>query len=187
MLALFLMTIDTPEDRSKFENLYKQYEKLLLTIAFDILRDYHLAEDAVNDAFIKIIENLDKVEEIDSPQTKRFVVIITKNTCLDALRKRTRTMERIIDVNESQNGLEDVGAAPGAHDEFFQQFEIQKLKSAFKSLGLDHQIVLYYHAVLGESISRVAEMLDIKPETAKKRIYRARQSLRKIVEDDYEQ
>ena len=47
-------------------------------MAFDIFKDHHLAEDAVNDAFIRIIDNLDKIDKIDCPQTKRFVVIIMR-------------------------------------------------------------------------------------------------------------
>ena len=184
MLAIYLMAFKTHADKSKFENLYTQYERLLFSVAFGILCDYHLAEDAVNDAFIKIIENIDRIDEIDRPRTKRFVVIVIKNVCFDMLRKKKRHSERLIDIDEPQWESDDIGIAQGVQEEFFQRFEMQRMKCAFQALRPDYQIVLYYHAVLGESINRVAEMLGTKPETAKKRIYRARQSLRKILEED---
>ena len=184
MLAIYLMAIDTPADKSKFETLYIKYEKLLFYVAFDILKDHHLAEDAVNNAFIRIIDNLDKIDKIDCPQTKRFVVIITKNICLDMLRKKNRHNETIIDISESQAFLDSVDSAQSAQDEFFMQFDMNSIKQAFHKLQPDYQMALYYHAILGESINKVAELMGVKPEAAKKRIYRARKALRTMLAED---
>lgn len=186
MLAIYLMLIDTPENISKFESIYTKYEKLLFYVAFDILKNHQSAEDAVNDAFIRIIENLDKIEEIDSPRTKRFVVIIVKNICLDMIRKTNRHNESIIDISESQALFDGADVSQSAQDEFFQQYDMGALKRAFQKLQPEHQMALYYHAVLGESVNKVAELLGVKPETAKKRIYRARKALRTILEDENE-
>jgi len=51
-------------------------------VAKAILHDDFLAEDAVHDAFIKIIRHLDKIDEIPSNKTKSFMVIVVERTSI---------------------------------------------------------------------------------------------------------
>jgi len=71
-----------------FELLFEKYRRLLLHKAYEILRDYGLAEDAVSEAFIRIYKNTDKLDRIDSSRTISFLVTIVKNTALTLLAKR---------------------------------------------------------------------------------------------------
>lgn len=58
MLMICLGMMDTQEEKSKFEELYYQYRKLMHWRAKQILTDDMLAEDAVHEAFIKIIRHM---------------------------------------------------------------------------------------------------------------------------------
>ena len=69
MLTLYLSLIDTQEERDKFERLFHQYERCLKYTAQNILFDEHLAEDAVQETFIRIISCLDKIDESDEHNT----------------------------------------------------------------------------------------------------------------------
>lgn len=75
MIQLYLQLLDTQTEQEKFEQLYYQYKRLMYWIANHILGDSHLAEDAVHEAFLKIIKNFHKIGEIHCPRTKNFVVI----------------------------------------------------------------------------------------------------------------
>ena len=57
-MMIYLQTIDTAEDRSKFEQLYEQYKQLMFYTAFQILKRPQDAEDAVHHAFLSIAENI---------------------------------------------------------------------------------------------------------------------------------
>ena len=110
MLAILLQLIDDPEDKRKIEDLYSRYERLMFVVARDILKDPYKAEDAVNDAFINIIKNFEKIDAVDSPRTKRFLVIIVRNICFNLLKKDKRHPEVLFDyVSEI-----DQHAAPAA-------------------------------------------------------------------------
>ena len=50
---IFLMMIDTPEEKRKFVVLYEKYRHLMMKVAMDILKDPYVAEDAVHNAFLK--------------------------------------------------------------------------------------------------------------------------------------
>ena len=94
MLMMYLSVLETPEEQSKFEELYNQYRKLMYLCAKEILKDDALAEDAVQDAFLKIIYNFHKIGEVNCNRTKRFVVIVVENISIDIYRKE-RKMQRV--------------------------------------------------------------------------------------------
>jgi len=53
-------------------------------VANSILKDEHLAEDAVHQAFIRIIESLDKINEIKCPKTPPSFRYISKKAITES-------------------------------------------------------------------------------------------------------
>ncbi|RRH15882.1 RNA polymerase sigma factor, partial [Clostridioides difficile] len=86
------------EERIKFEEIYIKYKKLMFYVANQILKDDVLAEDAVHSSFLKIIDNLDKVNDVNSPKTKGFVVIIVKRISINIYNRRKK--EEISNIND---------------------------------------------------------------------------------------
>ena len=60
MLILCLGVLETEEEKDKFEQLYYKYKKFVYYIAFKYMAHNNLAEDAVHNAFIKIICDFSK-------------------------------------------------------------------------------------------------------------------------------
>ena len=60
-MVIYLQMIDDPRDRSKFEQLYTKYKDLMHYTAYKILRNDRDAEDAVHDAFLAIVRNIEKI------------------------------------------------------------------------------------------------------------------------------
>jgi RNA polymerase sigma-70 factor (ECF subfamily) len=89
MLICFLSMIDTEEDRDKFIMIYNKYKSLLFYVANNILADPSLSEDVVHQAFIKIIENLDKIENINCHKTKSYIVTIVKHCAINIYKSKT--------------------------------------------------------------------------------------------------
>ena len=61
-MLFFLMMIDSDEERSKFEIIYNNYRNLMFFVAKNILNNDSDAEDAVHDAFLKIIKILENIK-----------------------------------------------------------------------------------------------------------------------------
>jgi DNA-directed RNA polymerase specialized sigma subunit, sigma24 homolog len=89
-MLIYLSLLDTEEDISKFEEIYNTYKKQMYYTANNILKDSHLAEDAVHNAFLRIINNLEKIQDINSHKTKGLIVIIVKNASIDIYRKNKK-------------------------------------------------------------------------------------------------
>ena len=87
-MFIYLQMIEAPEERSKFEKLYLRYRDTMYAVAYRILQNPQEAEDAVHHAFLKIIENISKIQEIDCPKTKGYVVTIVENRAIDIYRRK---------------------------------------------------------------------------------------------------
>ena len=86
-MILFLALLDSPEEQERFTEIYEQYRHFMWYVANQKLQDAHLAEDAVQEAFVALTRHLDKVEDVHSPRTKKFLATIVKSKAVDILRK----------------------------------------------------------------------------------------------------
>ena len=78
MIAVYLAMLETDVDRDKFMKLYESYEKKLFAVALRILENNEKAEDAVQQAWLRIIlievdgktvVELDKLNEVYKVKT----------------------------------------------------------------------------------------------------------------------
>ena len=88
-MLIYIQMIETDEDKSKFENIYETYRGLMYYVAFRRMNHVQDAEDVVHHVFVKIAENIRKIEPV-SPKTKQLVVIMVCNRATDVLRIRNR-------------------------------------------------------------------------------------------------
>lgn len=88
-MLIYLQTIETEEDKSKFEDIYREYRGLMYYVAYKRLHHEQDAEDAVHYAFMKIAENIKIIDPV-SPKTKQLVVTIVDNRVTDMLRMNGR-------------------------------------------------------------------------------------------------
>ena len=172
MLVFYLSLLETQEEKDKFEQLYIQYRKLMFYIAKGILQDDFLAEDAVHNAFLRIINHLDKIEEISCHKTKSFMVIVVENVSKDLYNKRkkrpTISNEDIDSAVVDKNDVADNIIAQMTAEEVIKK--IQLLPDIFREVLL----LKFVHEMNDKEIAKV---LEISPAAARKRVERARQRI----------
>lgn len=86
-MIIYLQMIDTPEDRSKFEQLYLEYRGLMFHVANKILQHTQDSEDTVHQAFLKVAENIEKIGDPKCPKTQSYIVTIVENKAIDLIRR----------------------------------------------------------------------------------------------------
>ncbi len=163
-MLIYALTIVKPADRPKLERLYLEYRSVMFCAANEILHNEHEAEDAVQQAFMKIAENLDKVPDELSNKTKAFVVTIAENTAIDRYRKLKRHGD--CELCEEACGIEANSA-----DELVSC--ILKLPARYRQFIL----LKYYH---GYSTREIARLLGMSSAAASKTAQRAKQRLEQL-------
>ena len=61
-MFFYLTLIDTEEEKRKFVYLYENYKQTMYYTAYQILHNVHAAEDAVHQAFLRVIDHLEQVD-----------------------------------------------------------------------------------------------------------------------------
>lgn len=169
-MFVYLMMIDSPEDQSKFEKIYCEYKALMYYVAYKVLNNCPDAEDAVHNAFVKIAENIYKIDEAVCPKTQNYVVTIVENKAIDIYRanKRNETVEyidEIVGITVENQGLQGLA------------YCMTKLPPRYRQIIL----LKYYH---GYSCKEIAKQLSITEANAIKLDQRAKKKLLQICKDE---
>ena len=166
------MTIENEDDRCKAAELYRRYGRIMLSVARDILGDTGLAEDAVSEAFVRIIENLGKINPENCYKTRGFVVIITRHTALNMLKQqkwdKTVPFEDYTDYSDSDEPVLDNITVREACSMIADAISgLRKITPIFCTLNTRWITLTMKFKILG-----------ISPENVRMRLSRARKALK---------
>ena len=172
-MLVFMQMLDTVEERSKFEQLFHSYRGLMFHVANQILNNEHDAEDAVQQAFFAILNHLDKISEIQCPQTRSFVVTIVERKAIDLYRAKNRSAVLPFDdefINIQSSSETDVVSAR------------TDLAKAMAMLPARYREVLLLKYDNGYSDEEISAMCSMTRANVKKTIQRAKKKLGSILE-----
>lgn len=85
MLTILLAMLEDEEDQRKFLKLHTAYEQKLYRIALKILRSHELAEDAVQQSWVQVIQHFEKVKQVPWGAVDGYLVVIVKNVSMTIL------------------------------------------------------------------------------------------------------
>lgn len=173
MLCIFMM-IENDEERNKAEEIYEKYGKKLFLISYRILGNREDAEDAVMDAFCRIVKNIRKFFDLPCNEMESLLVIYIRNTSFDLYRKRKeRPVDSFcewIELPEEGLSMEERVVAKDSFQNLIRM--ISDLPEIYSSVFL-----LRYH--FGYKAKEIAEALSIEESSVRSRLLRAKQMLRK--------
>ncbi len=175
MLFFYLSALETQEEKTKFEQLYQHYRKLMKYIAFNILHDEYLAEDAVHDSFLKLLKYLNNIDDVASAKTKSFIVIVTESVCKDAYAKRKH--EHMINFEDSEPLLIQ-------EDTCLQHFTLRMITDKIKQMPDIYRHILVLKYIHGYNSKEIAEILGLNDAVVQKRLERARRELTVLLREE---
>ena len=181
MLSYYLNVINNESDRMKFEKIYYEHRKQMVTVALSVLENCEDAEDAVHDVFCTIAEkHISLLEKItDEQDLKNYLLKATKNKALNI--KRNKKHHSSLDEEEGGLGLADELSDSSFLDVICDKMSYGELLDAIKSLDKKYEEVLYLHFVLELPASDVAELLNRNLHTVKKPLVRGKKQLTEIL------
>lgn len=174
---IFLLMIENLDDRSKLEKIYIQYHRYMYYIASDILQSSHEAQDAVQTSILKLVNYLDKIDDVSSAKTKHLVAAVIRSTAIDIIRKQSK-------VEYFSPELAEIyvdASTPNSEDIVIRLGEIKALSEKLTSLKPEYTDVLtlkYYHDL---SDKEIADLLSISHENVRARLSRAKSALKKMM------
>jgi RNA polymerase sigma-70 factor, ECF subfamily len=174
-------------DVAAFDELVRRYDCKLLRIARQVTNNLEDAEEAVQEAFLKVHQKLHQFQRNSKFST--WLIRITLNESFMKLRRR-RFSEVPLDY-EDPNGevvpkdLTDWSPNP---EQMCSRTELQGiLRSALEALPPALRVVFVLRDIEEISIKETAAILDLNPAAVKARLYRARLRLREKLSKHFRQ
>jgi RNA polymerase sigma-70 factor, ECF subfamily len=160
-------------DREAFASLVQLTSDRMYAVATRILRDGHLAEDALQSAFVSAWRSLPSLR--DPARFEAWLRRLLVHACYaEARRRRSWTTHiRILPVD-----------GPVGPDGLISVVERDALDRAFRRLSVEQRAVFVLHHHLGLALTEIAETLGIPAGTARSRLHYATRTLRAAIEAD---
>jgi RNA polymerase sigma-70 factor (ECF subfamily) len=158
-------------DQQAFQSLTVAHHPRLYRVAYGILRDRHLAEDATQQAFLDIWRNLPTLE--DPARFGGWSYRILVHACYAEARRRP-DWARESDIGPSQ--------VPATADEFGSVIDRDLLERGFRHLSVEHRTIIVLRCLLDLSMEQVADALGVPYGTVGSRLSRAIAAMRAALE-----
>lgn len=172
-MLIYIALVEGEEDKGKFERIYLSYRQTMFYAANRILKNHHTAEDAVHQAFLRIVDNLDKINEDDCHKTRAFLVVIVEHIAIDIYRNQKRESTLSFDEFEIYIGDSSLSEHEITDDVF----------TAIASLPVNYSTVLRLKYSQGYENFEIAQILGITEENLRQRISRAKKKLGQLLEE----
>jgi RNA polymerase sigma-70 factor, ECF subfamily len=154
-------------DREAFAVLVHQVSDSLYSVAFRILRDAGLAEDALQNALVLAWRRLPKLRDAD--RFEAWIHRILVHACYDES-QRARHWTANVRILP--------GDGPSTPDGTDAVVDRDELERAFRRLSIDQRAVFVLHHYLGLPLVEIAELLEIPAGTVRSRLHYAIAGLR---------
>ena len=160
-------------DRDAFSRIAVTLARPFLAASHRILRDVHLAEDATQEALVRIWDGLPRLR--DPARFEAWAYRILVRACA-AEGGRGRAW--------SPNRSPLVAEIPDPSDDVRGVLDREQLERAFRRLSIEHRTVIVLRYYLDLPLDQVAEVLGIPEGTAASRLHYAIGGMRTAVDAD---
>jgi RNA polymerase sigma-70 factor (ECF subfamily) len=170
--------------RDRFGALVALLQRRALRVAFQYLRDAADADEAVQDAFVKVFQHIDQYRE-DLPFDVWFTRILV-NASLDRMKVRARQQKWIVHSSEEDGGrrLEAVaGHEVSSERRLIARERWNRIARAVAALPDRQRLVFTLCQVDGQTPGDISAATGMSPATVRVHLFRALRKLRIVLRE----
>ncbi len=178
MLQFYLSILETEEERSEFEYLYLTYRSKMFNIALKYLKNPADAEDAVQEAFLRIADKSAKIFEVSQDKKQGYLFSLVRHIAVDMFNKKISHKE--VEYDDKLDSEPDT-AIP-LEDKILGEIAHSELLDYINSMPTGMKDAIYMKYVHEYSNSEIAEMLGITENALRQRLFAARKLIKEYVD-----
>jgi RNA polymerase sigma-70 factor (ECF subfamily) len=168
--------------RDRFADLVALQQRRAARIAYQYLRDVHDADEAVQDAFVKVFTHIASYRQ-DLPFEVWFTRILV-NGCLDLRKARSRRLRWVLPATSSSDAAprEPVAPEAGPEETLLASERGRHIAAAVAQLPERQRDVFTLCQIGGQSANEVSRALGLSEATVRVHLFRAIRRLRTLLE-----
>ena len=151
------------------ETLYEELRKPVFHLAYAITRDYYLAEDVMQETFLRVEAKAQTYSTGTNP--KAWILSITRSIALNTLNKTKKE-----DISDDIYSIEN----KNDFDSIDLRIDLDKMLDC---LGLEDNQIITLHICANMKFTQIAKMLDLNKNTVRVKYFRALKKLKQEVRD----
>ena len=168
--------------RDRFGELVARQQRRAVRIAYQYLRDAHDADEAVQDAFVKVFTHMTSYRE-DLPFEVWFTRILV-NACLDLRKSRARRLRWAVPMSSTSEAPPTHPATPDPTPEqrLVSRERANEITAAVDSLPDRQRTVFTLCHLAEQTTAEVSQALGLSEATVRVHLFRAVRKLRRLLE-----
>ena len=160
-------------DKQAYAHLINKYKNPLYATILRMTKNPHDAQDLVQEAFIKVYEQLGKYDKTGSFASWMYRVAI--NHCMDEFRKKRYQMKQV----EIEEG--SIISADSPELIFFKNEESRRLERLVATLPEDERIIILLRYVNELSYLEISDLVETPLATVRNKLHWAKMKMRETV------
>lgn len=166
-----------------FDSLYDQYHTDLYQYVYYMVKNKHVAEDIVQEVYIKVLKSYENFRGESSEKTWLFS--IARHTTMDYFRKQQRRRNKLATFFNKDQTLTRIKDQDPLPEEIVQlNDEMQRIYHLLDQCTLDQKNVLILRYIQSLSIHETAQILEWSESKVKTTQHRAIKKLQQLVDGD---
>jgi RNA polymerase sigma-70 factor, ECF subfamily len=167
--------------RERYGELVANQQRRAVRIAYQYLRDAHDADEAVQDAFVKVFTHITSYRE-DLPFEVWFTRILV-NACLDLRKSRSRRLRWAVPMSSPSDvaPVEPVAPDPSPEQRLVSTERANEITAAVDSLPDRQRTVFTLCHLAEQTTAEVSKALGLSEATVRVHLFRAIRKLRRVL------
>jgi RNA polymerase sigma-70 factor (ECF subfamily) len=164
-------------DAEALGEIYRLYFRRVSGLCRYMLDSRESAEDATSEVFLKLQRSIESYD--GSIPFPRWLLRVAGNQCIDALRRRKRGRQVIVEVEEGVAVIEASSSEPSPLGAVLSTEERAQVRDAIARLPENYRVPLVLRYYGGLSYDEIAQQLGLQRNNVAALIFRAKQELRR--------
>jgi RNA polymerase sigma-70 factor (ECF subfamily) len=174
--------IEDEQERLKIADIYEKYRHKCLHIALNIVKNQQMAEDAVEDSFIEVIKQKNKILAMSCSDLLPYLVTIVKSRAINIIKKESKNSDTPLEELEKSIKSSEIPI----DEQVINKQNFENLVIQIASLDENYKVVIEMKYIHDMSNGEIAKALNITQKNVEMRLYRAKLKLHKIIESEVE-
>ncbi len=163
---------------SEFKLLVMPYSSRLYRMAYRLMGNREEAEDIVQEVYVKLWGLRNELQNYNSIEA--LSIRITRNLCLDQLRRRKVDQDAMKAQQMKEGGYTDTPA-----DKLERKEEAEVLQALISALPEPQRSMVHLRHLEGKEYEEIAEMVNMNVNAIRVSLSRARKQMREMLEKQY--
>ena len=179
MIAVICAAIENPDDREFMEQLFRDFERVMFSVARKYVSNPTDQEDLVQESAIKLIEKISTIRPMNRCTLASYIVFTIRNTSIDFLRGQKTERNKISSI------ADEIFSGPEAPFPPLDDLLIstEQLAELWGKLPDQDRVLVEGKYILDATDEELARQLKCKPNSIRMKLTRARRRAMKQLID----